>query len=1057
MIFLRIALLRLAQVAPVLLAAAVCFAFATTGYAQVAVIAATGGGAISADNTGGAWTTLSGPVLAETANNGNGAFGTGTIVLNAPAGFEFNTGAAVTVTVGRVSGSAGAGNQLNLGGGRGSPVSATVTATTISVTVTQTSGSNTHNSLTWSNIQVRPTSGCPLASGNMSESGTSSFTLSSSNLGSLTEVRGATRMYTVLPGQSFGACSGVTGSPTSQTAGVAFNLVSLVVADRWGNVDTTYAGSKTISYSGPSGSNSYTTSVAFTAGMSTTTLATTINSAQVATITATDGTVAGATSSSFTVSARYTHYAIAVVSGTVANCDYAQVTISAHDASHNLVAPPAGRSLAIATSIGTGVWQGPGTVAGTGSWTPSGSNNGSATYVWPGGESSFTVRLRQSAVTSLSVNLNDGTVVEGVGEDPTISFVNSAFRISNGAGAAATIASQIAGKASNVGFGAQALYLQAVRTDTNTGACTSLFPSGTDVTVSVGAQCNNPASCAQNLTLTSSAASSNSSVFVPNGTYVTSMNFRFTTANAEAPFALNYADAGQITLQFSAALPSPPANQFVTGTSNAFVVRPFGFAFRGANAAAAASHGTTQNSSVLAAAGDNFTMTLAAYRWASGQDANNDGIPDAGVDLTCNGLTPNFAATTNVSATANLPGVATGAISRASGAATIAAAEWSGGSAIINDWRYSEVGNVFLAANAASYLGDATANVSGDSGMDGSGAAGGYIGRFRPKQFTVSAAALATRSDLSCAPASTFSYMDEPLKLAFTLTAQNTQGATTQNYTGSYAKLGIGTFSNWALGARSGTANLTARVDGGVAPTGSWASGAAAVTMTTGILRATPDNPDGPYASLGFGIAPVDPDGAAMASFDFDADNNGVNERKSLGVATEMRFGRMRLDNALGAEARQLPVPMLVEYWNGSGFVTNTADSCTSVPRSTIALAFATLASCQTMVNSDPLTFSQGLAPLVLTAPGAGNRGAVTLTVNLTGATGTYCTAVGAAAVATTPTATPLPYLRGRWNDTVDADGNPNTWYDDNPGARAGFGLYGSQPGNFIYFRERFN
>ncbi|MNC99805.1 hypothetical protein D3C83_182150 [compost metagenome] len=49
-----------------------------------------------------------------------------------------------------------------------------------------------------------------------------------------------------------------------------------------------------------------------------------------------------------------------------------------------------------------------------------------------------------------------------------------------------------------------------------------------------------------------------------------------------------------------------------------------------------------------------------------------------------------------------------------------------------------------------------------------------------------------------------------------------------------------------------------------------------------------------------------------------------------------------------------------------------------------------------------------------------------------------------------------LPYLLGRWNDAANPDADANTNYDDNPAARAAFGLYGSQPKNFIYFRENF-
>jgi hypothetical protein len=740
-----------------------------------------------------------------------------------------------------------------------------------------------------------------------------------------------------------------------------------------------------------------------------------------------------------------THYSISVLSSTVANCDYAEVTIVGHDASHTAVNVPSSRTVTLTTSTGTGVWQA-GLVSGTGTWLPSGSNNGTATYNWPGGESGFTVRLRQSAVTSLSVNLNDGTATEGTGaEDPTVSFVNSIFRISNGANASLAIGTQIAGKPNNVGFGLQNLFLQAIRTDTTTGACVSLFPINTDVSVEVGAQCNNPAICTQNLSLTSNALSSNTRTFVPSGAFAGAMNFRFTTANAEAPFTLNYGDAGQLTLQFRAALPSPPANQFVQGTSNAFVTRPFGFAFPGAT------HATTAGALPLAAAGDNFSLTVGAYRWAAAHDTNNDGVPDAGpginIDITANGVTPNFAATTTLTATGNLPGVSNGLITRATGGADITAAEWSLGTATLANWRYSEAGNVFLGVSSNDYLGDTAADIAGSSGLDGTGNAGGYVGRFRPKQYAVSAASVTNRSGLACG--GTWSYMGEAFRLGFTLTAQNAQNATTTNYTGAYATLDPTVFTNWVLGARSGTTNLTLRIDASVAPTGSWSNGVASnVVITTAIQRASPDNPDGPYTPVQFGIAPVS-ETAGMNTLDFDADNNSVNERKNLGVSTEARFGRLRMENAVGSEKLQLPVQLETQYWSGAatGFV-RSPDSCTLVAQQNFALGPYTgnLNACETMVNAGSVTFSGGLASINLSAPGAGNDGTMLLTLNLGTASGNYCSAIGGGP-GPVATSAGLSYLRGRWGGA--------TWAD-NPSSRAAFGLYGGQPNNFIYFRENY-
>jgi hypothetical protein len=745
------------------------------------------------------------------------------------------------------------------------------------------------------------------------------------------------------------------------------------------------------------------------------------------------------------------HYSVSPTTATVATCDYVDVTVVAHSASHTAVNAPGGRVVILSTSTGTGVWQA-GLVAGTGAWAPSGLNNGAATYTWPGGESGFTVRLRHTTVGALTVNLNDGSAVEDPTEDSSLTFADSALRVSDGAGGPLSIGTQIAGKPSSSAPGVQTLYLQAIRTSPS-GACVSLFPSGTEASVDVGAQCNTPATCSQNLTLTSTAAATNTVSFVPNGTYAASMNFRFTTANAEAPFTLNYADAGRITLQFRTLLPAPPANTYISGASNGFVVRPFGFAFSGA------ARGTDHTSAALVPAGDNFAMTVGAYRWASGQDANNDGVPDAGVDITGNGFTPNFAAVATVEPIANLPGVALGAMTRSIGAAQIAAAEWSGGSAAVADWRYSEVGNVMLQARADDYLGAADADARGNSGNDAAGS--DYIGRFHPKRFALTAApAFQPRFAAGCA-GPTFAYMDEDIRVSgFRLEAQNTQGIRTQNYQGLYARHSPAAAATaFGLGVRSGVLDLSARVSAAYVAAPAWLNGLLeaagnpiAITMVFG--RATPDAPDGPYPGAQFGFAPADPDGVALAGYDLDVNNDATMDHLLVG-STGIRYGRLRMHNAVGSEQLALPVPMEVQYWSGTAFVTNGDDSCTSLSRANFTLGSYTpnLNACETILNPAAVTFGGGTATMTLTAPG--ESGSVLVTAN-TGsvAAGNYCNAVGGAELPATPAA--RSYLLGRWNDAANPDGNANTAYDDNPSSRAAFGLFGAQPNNFIYFRENF-
>ncbi|MEX2117940.1 MAG: hypothetical protein WEB37_13750, partial [Bacteroidota bacterium] len=123
--------------------------------------AATGGEAISADNVGGSYASLTGPIYEE---GGSGNIQAGTITLNVPTGFEFDTGGlAPNLLIQRTAGAGPDANNIN-GVTSGSTISATsVTSTAITFTITSPSVSGVENSVTWQNIRVRPTAGNPLA------------------------------------------------------------------------------------------------------------------------------------------------------------------------------------------------------------------------------------------------------------------------------------------------------------------------------------------------------------------------------------------------------------------------------------------------------------------------------------------------------------------------------------------------------------------------------------------------------------------------------------------------------------------------------------------------------------------------------------------------------------------------------------------------------------------------------------------------------------------------------------------------------------------------------
>jgi len=264
------------------------------------------------------------------------------------------------------------------------------------------------------------------------------------------------------------------------------------------------------------------------------------------------------------------------------------------------------------------------------------------------------------------------------------------------------------------------------------------------------------------------------------------------------------------------------------------------------------------------------------------------------------------------------------------------------------------------------------------------------------------------------------------------------------------------------FGALDGTTNLTSRLDLGTSGALSWSAGAANVDYTLAVNRASPDNPDGPFGAARIGIAPSDGDGVGLASaaYDMDVDNNSVNEHEQVGAGTRLLYGELVLRNALGTTSSALPVPVEVRSWNGSAFATNALDDCTRIPRGAIVLSGyqGTLApgpNCNTYVQQNPVAVAAGLGTLTLASPGGGTSGSVLLTPNLySTAVGNYCTGAGSPPAAAS--AASLQYLLGRWNDLLDPDGIASTMYDDNPSARAMFGLYGSQPNNVIFQRENY-
>ena len=427
------------------------------------------------------------------------------------------------------------------------------------------------------------------------------------------------------------------------------------------------------------------------------------------------------------------------------------------------------------------------------------------------------------------------------------------------------------------------------------------------------------------------------------------------------------------------------------------------------------------------------------------------GIPDNDAQIAANAATPNFDAAATLSHSLNAPA---GGNAGVLGGSTSFSGFSAGAKTQSVNW--SEVGFIDLHAASSNYLGSGQDVTNSSAGLTG-------VGRFIPDHFALSGGVLTNRVAASCAPASSFSYLGEGMRLQFTLTAQSTANATTQNYNtaSGFAKLPA-VPSGMGFGALDGTTNLTSRLDLGNSGALSWSAGAASVDYTLAVNRASPDNPDGPFGAAKIGVAPQDADGVGLASaaYNMDVDNNGTNDHRQAGAGTRLLFGELVLRNALGTTSSALPVPVTVRSWNGSVFATNALDNCTRIPRSAIVLSGyqGTLApgpNCNSYVQQNPVAFAAGVGTLTLAAPSGGTSGSVLLSPNLySTAAGSYCAAAGSAPAAAT--AASMQYLLGRWNDLLDPDAIASTVYDDNPSARAAFGLYGSQPNNLIFQRENY-
>jgi MSHA biogenesis protein MshQ len=669
------------------------------------------------------------------------------------------------------------------------------------------------------------------------------------------------------------------------------------------------------------------------------------------------------------------HFAVSSA-GTAVNCAPVPVTIAAHTSTHAMLATT--DSIVLGTSTGRGDWA---LTSGSGVFAAGASNSGAATYTYAATDSGAVVlALRDTFAEAVTINVTDGSVTARSGtataaEDSPLTFLASGFIVTNGGNVASAIATQDAGVAS-----VQSLALQAVRTDTATGACTSVFASGTTVSIGIAYQCNNPTACVAGQTLkitnngTTTALASNPNSGI--AAYAT-VPLKFSTANAEAPITLVYSDAGQITLAEKYTIPlgnGSSSGNTMQGTGQ-FVVQPYTLqvsaiknAVNAANPAA-----STATGAVFTGAGQSFKATVTALNFLGA-------------------ATPNFGQETtpaSVSLTPSLVLPASGhnpAISGTFGA-------YTGGVASGTAFAWPEAGIVTVTPVLANYLG--SGNVSGTVSGD--------VGRFVPNNFI---AAQNTPIFATACSSGSFTYLGQPFVYAvapvLTVTALALGGATTLNYSGSLFRL-----TNASLTARAysatpvspalNVAGLPATsIDPAIASLGS-GQGSLTFSAGTGIsfVRGSPVAPLAGNIALSINVIDLDgvSDTANPVTF-------GTGSGIAFSTSALQYYGRLVLRSGLGSELLDLPLSLTTQYYvNGTqGFTPNTADVCSTAPSIALSNFLANLAAGETCVrdSGSPGVSGAGCvavssAPyaatavvggfnLVLAAPGGGNNGALTLT-----------------------------------------------------------------------------
>ena len=641
-------------------------------------------------------------------------------------------------------------------------------------------------------------------------------------------------------------------------------------------------------------------------------------------------------------------------SGFGISCRVEPITMYVLDGFNNLVTSYTG-GVTLTTQSGRGTWS---LLVGNGALVDSTPDDGLATYQFvpaDGGQATFGLNYSNGpSPIDVDIYQTDDSTIRDDDSEGLLAFGPSGFTVTGAALSnppPVTIASPIGTQIAATPF---SIYLTAFGQTPNDPKCGVIETYTGTHGLAFWMDHVNPTPGVLNATVNGTAVGTNEAA---------ASTQSITFASGQAAVTAKYKDVGSIRINMKDASALPTE---LRGGTNTFVVKPAQLAVSKVETL-----GGAANPAAATATGPGFVGAGAAFRVeVDALDSEGSLTPSYGTESPAEGIRVSSNALV-VPAGGRNGSSGTGAL----GNATAFAATATQGRFRNDSVSFDEVGIIRLAAAVADgdYLGGGAvaSTVSGN------------VGRFYPTQLALNAGSTVT------AGCNGFTYMDQPkLGVGYTIEARNAAGNRTQNYDASLLGAGaVATLNAVAENNDSGV-DLGGRLNGIV---GNWVLGAATIsTATAAFARAA--NPDGAFDALVLGIRATDPlSNVTLANTNVNASTSGDCVAASncnavkIGSPTQIRYGRLMVKPAFGPETQNLGVTVEAQYYDGSLFVPNALDNCTTYAASQATLSnysgnlgpgetsvvAPTAATALVSGDSDPAK------PLLLSAPGLGNDGAV--------------------------------------------------------------------------------